>query len=246
MPGIKFQTNSGKSLLAVGVISLLAGVQPAHAAVTTYKVTETFNQVVYNNSNPTWDTTFTGSFVFDSDSQTVSNLTGSLSQAMTGNTSFRQLAYQLSSVYDASLGGFLVSSFLLNNTDTFSNSGGVANSVGFATGGTKEIVGNQNAYVTIFVNATNPLAAPSQAQIDELAYGDCTPGSLMGMGSGAKTCMTGWVKYTNGVAGAGGTMQGTFPITQTITAAVPEPETYALMLAGLGLLGFMAGRRRES
>ncbi len=29
-------------------------------------------------------------------------------------------------------------------------------------------------------------------------------------------------------------------------AAVPEPETYAMLLAGLGLLGFMARRRNES
>ena len=29
-------------------------------------------------------------------------------------------------------------------------------------------------------------------------------------------------------------------------AAVPEPETYAMLLAGLGLLGFMARRRKES
>ena len=31
-----------------------------------------------------------------------------------------------------------------------------------------------------------------------------------------------------------------------ITTAVPEPETYALMLAGLGVMGFIARRRRPS
>lgn len=39
---------------------------------------------------------------------------------------------------------------------------------------------------------------------------------------------------------------GTFSVDITITPAVPEPETYAMMLAGLGALGFMARRRKSS
>jgi hypothetical protein len=34
--------------------------------------------------------------------------------------------------------------------------------------------------------------------------------------------------------------------TATATAPVPEPETYALMLAGLGLVGFQVRRRRQA
>ena len=33
--------------------------------------------------------------------------------------------------------------------------------------------------------------------------------------------------------------------TFVVRAAVPEPETYALMLAGLGLVGFVARRRQR-
>ena len=36
------------------------------------------------------------------------------------------------------------------------------------------------------------------------------------------------------------------PVNVSINAPVPEPETYALMLAGLALVGFMARRQRQS
>jgi hypothetical protein len=42
--------------------------------------------------------------------------------------------------------------------------------------------------------------------------------------------------YANSISGAG----------NVITAAVPEPETYALMALGLGLVGFAARRRKPA
>lgn len=44
----------------------------------------------------------------------------------------------------------------------------------------------------------------------------------------------------NGTSGANASYSGTLNVT-----AVPEPETVALMLAGLGVLGFVARRRRQ-
>jgi hypothetical protein len=63
----------------------------------------------------------------------------------------------------------------------------------------------------------------------------------MGMGMSKTTCMTGWKGDPMGDI-SGGTMQGTWPITQTI-AAVPEADTWAMLLAGLGLVGFATRRR---
>ena len=43
----------------------------------------------------------------------------------------------------------------------------------------------------------------------------------------------------------GSAKPGSFTLTSTAVAAVPEPETYALLGAGLGIVGFVASRRRR-
>ena len=120
---------------------------------------------------------------------------------------------QLSAVNDGA-GGLLVTTFLLNTTNTFSSNPAFGGTDGWAPGTGYALyygfpgTNPGNAYARIFVNTANPTAALTQAQIDKLAYADCTPGGMMGA-----TCMTGTT-----VAGYGtlGSMSG-YPVSQTIT-----------------------------
>ena len=221
--------------------------------LTNYNVTETFFEPETQPNN----TIFTGSFTFDSTTNTVSNLTGWLTESMTHIADGQAmtsvpLMYQLSAVSDG-MGGLLVTAFKNSNTNTFYNPGSTDNwspQVGVDSGGIyygfpKAANNPGNAYAMIDINLTDPTAALTQAQIDKLAYADCTPTAAGGMNFGGgmmgAVCMTG-----TSLAGYGsvGTMAG-YPVSETITAAVPEPSTYALMLAGLGLVGFIATRRRK-
>jgi hypothetical protein len=122
------------------------------------------------------------------------------------------LMYQLSSVYNPTLGGLLVTTFMLNTTNTLSTQGGGDGwSPGTGFGlyyGFPAPTNPGNAYAMIFVNTTNPTAALTQAQIDKLAYADCAPGGMM-----SAACMTGTTKAGYGTVG---TMSG-YPVSQIIT-----------------------------
>lgn len=131
------------------------------------------------------------------------------------------LTYQLSAT-PAKVGdmdGLLVTSFYLSNTNTFTTLAGdgwsPASGVevggvyyGWPTAKNPYVGGVGNAYAMIFVNLANPTTALTQAQIDKLAYADCTKGGMMGA-----VCMTG---TTIAGYGAIGTMGG-YPISQVIT-----------------------------
>ncbi len=240
-----------KKLSLLCAVALLAGAQSAHATLINYNVTTTFLEPATQPK----DSIFQGSFVYDTSSQTISGLHGSLSESMTGMDAssmvWLSLNYQLESWYDAALGGTFAAVFKNNNTNTFWNNGGTNDGwspqTGLDVGGTyygfpKSANNPGNAYALIFV-PNDPTAALNQAQIDKLAYADCTPtaagGMMAGGGMMGSVCMTG-----TSVAGYGavGTMGG-YPVSQTITPAVPVPA--AVWLFGSGLLGLAGTARRK-
>ncbi|MCE4537730.1 PEP-CTERM sorting domain-containing protein [Pelomonas sp. P7] len=230
------------------------GTAPAHA--TTYTVTTTWLEPQTQPKN----TVFQGSFLYDEATHTVSGLQGLLSESMTGMNAasmvWLPLNYQLQSWHDASLGGTFAAVFKNGTTATFCSTAMCGSptddwspQTGLAVGGIYAgfpVARNNagNAYALIFV-PDNPTAALTQAQVDKLAYADCTPtapgGMMMGGGMMGAVCMTG-----TSLAGYGavGTMDG-YPVSQTIAAAVPEPDSYALLLAGLGLMGALVRRRQR-
>jgi len=177
-----------------------------------YSVVETFDEPMTQPNN----TIFTGTFTYDSTNKAVSNLSGSLTEAMSMSTPMAtvSLAHQLTST-QVTLGGqagLLVTTFALTTTNTFDPSGfapGGTQYYGLSTGAENPSKGGVgNAYAMIFVNTAGPTTALAQAQIDMLAYADCTAGGMMG-----STCMTGTAAAGYGQAG---TMDG-YPVSETIT-----------------------------
>lgn len=188
--------------------------------MTAYNVVETF----YEPDTQPNNSIFIGSFTLNATKGTVSNLRGILSESMTGGATgypndtmnWLTLDYQLSSLYDATLGGLLVTTFRLNSTNTLLTQGGdgwmpgAGNWFYYGYTSTDAGVSNPgNAYARIFVNTANPTAKLTQAQLDKLAYADCAPRGMMGFA----LCMTG-----TSVAGYGsiGSMSG-YPVSQTTT-----------------------------
>jgi hypothetical protein len=214
-------TCTGYSFAVIATNAVGSGAPSAPTdVITTYNVVETFLEPDTQPKN----SMFIGSFTFNSTTGTVSNLHGILSESMTGGPvaypndtmTWLTLNNQLSSV-PVTLGGvdgLLVTTFMLNTTNTFSADPKFSGTDGWSPGTGFGLyygfpgANPGNAYAMIFVNSGDPRAALTQAQIDKLAYADCSPGGMMG-----GTCMTGTTKAGYGTVGS---MSG-YPVSQTTT-----------------------------
>jgi hypothetical protein len=191
---------------------------PATTGVLTFHtVVATFHEPMTQPN----DTIFRGTFTFDATTKTVSNLAGSLTQAMTKVNGIYgppmtavSLANQLSAtpVTVDGVDGLLVTAFALATPETFDPSGfapGGTQYFGLSTGAANPKAGGVgNGYAMIFVNTSDPTTPVTQAQLDKLAYADCTAGGMM-----MTSCMTGTT-----MAGYGrmGTMMG-YPTSLVVT-----------------------------
>ncbi|MDD4915891.1 MAG: VPLPA-CTERM sorting domain-containing protein [Methylococcales bacterium] len=230
-----------KLLTALSFLSL-GGMQMAQAdTLGNYDVTLTFYEPSYAVSGVGYsNSVFTGSFVYDFTTSSITSLTGTLSEAMTGCDSaalgcspivpqnLLTLTYMPVASSSDGNGGVIASTFLLNTTTIYQTGS-------YDTSALIKNASIANAYATIDVsaaqlNGTNPNLASSS--FSNLFYGDCTPGGMMGT-----ACMTGW-----GTSSGAGSMGG-YPISEVVTA-VPVPA--AFWLFGSAMAGFAGINRRKA
>jgi PEP-CTERM motif len=165
----------------------------------------------------------------------------------------------------ASAGGFLMSynsgtSFETYCVDLYQHIAFGETYTDYGTPGTSHTFANANAYTDLSrlyaragVVNNSVTEAAFQIAVWEIAYettgaynlglGSATFGGGSADSSGALTLASTWLS-TLGAAGPGISVIESSGHQDMIYAPVPEPETYALLLGGLGAMGFVARRRR--
>jgi hypothetical protein len=91
-----------------------------------------------------------------------------------------------------------------------------------------------------FGSGTGPTSASAYSQ---LSFTGIVDGVRTYSDTGILSALDGATSYWVNVRGYGSVAQYTLNLS---TAPVPEPETYAMLLAGLGLMGVVARRRKNS
>jgi len=266
------QNKFKNSLALLGAVSLFAGASVAQA--TTYDVSARFydggiqGQTLFNGSfdwNGTtvsnfqgllstsmwsWDTTASnfknkkGGWMDTQYLDLANNCPGDVCTGYAqGDPGWLNLSYQLASSVSGDY--VTVTAFKINSTDVVKGGGydvwGTDATLdpnnARAYGEADQSARNNNAFFTLVFDKNDP--TNTSLTFDQIVYADETRFGMMG------PMVTGWLGMTaHKDYGAGVGSMGGYPTNLTITAAVPEPETYAMFLAGLGLMGAIARRRR--
>ena len=200
----------------------------------------------WNAATNTFNTGFDGTGMSNMPTQYLSQANNCTSSGCTGYAQNESPWYNLSYQLATSTSGdyVTVTTFKIDSTDVVAGGGydvwgtdletdpNNAMAFGYPTSANR----NNNAFFTLVFDKNDP--TNTTMTWNQIVYADMTRFGMMPMVSGW-TGMTGHMDHGAGV----GSMDGS-PLSLTITAAVPEPETYAMMMAGLGLVGWMSRRRK--
>ena len=160
---------------------------------------------------------------------------------------------------NAGLGGFSVIDGSKTYTFTFTDSVSNAAKVAFSTDNLSQSSADlatylKNDYSAMGFGSKAPTSVTGIGQIDNLGdsiktFTASTTSSYndLSIHFGAGTLMFHWTTPVDNVVFNITSRQGSFSNFRAFSATtpVPEPETYAMLIAGLGLVGFMARRRKQ-
>jgi len=218
----------------VVTLLLLANISVGQASAVSYNVEGVLYEPLKFTGGTVGDTIFSGSFVWDSSTSTLSGFSGVMNSSMVSMEQDISLAYNLATTIS---GNVVTASVFKEQTTNVFFGGGYA---------TRDVVGlghsgdtfskNRNAYFTFAFDKTT-----MDGIVDAMVYGDCTDNGMMG-----SICMTGIEPYTreDGRFIMGGTM-GATPESLSITEVSSVPVPAAVWLFGTAIAGLLGVSRKR-